>query len=79
MSVIDLEQYPLQNDDFRTACKHALDQLSGDQISDISGLFGLTNLTRLHLHNNKISDVSPLSGLTHLTELFLAYNQIIGP
>lgn len=25
MSVIDLEQYPLQNDDFRAACKHALD------------------------------------------------------
>ncbi|CEK40127.1 immunoglobulin-like domain-containing protein [Paraclostridium sordellii] len=48
-----------------------------NQISDISPLAGLTNLTTLSLRGNfKVSDISPLAGLTNLTNLSLEYNQI---
>lgn len=45
-------------------------------ITDISPLTNLTNLTELHLSGNNISDISPLSGLIYLTELNLASNNI---
>ena len=47
-----------------------------NQISDVSVLSGLTNLTDLELTNNQISDVSPLRGLTNLSTLRLALNFI---
>ena len=50
--------------------------LDQNQISDISPLANLTNLTALLLEHNQISDISPLADLTSLTELYLAYNQI---
>ena len=46
------------------------------EITDISPLQGLTNLTDLHLSANKITDLSPLQGLTDLTRLDLSLNRI---
>lgn len=50
--------------------------LYSNQISDISPLSGLINLTQLGLQINQISDISPISGLTNLTTLDLIANQI---
>ena len=50
--------------------------LDGKQISDLTPLRGLTNLTALCLQNNQISDLTPLAGLTNLIELQLYGNQI---
>ena len=51
-------------------------QLDGNQISDVSPLASLTNLTDLDLGNNQISDVSPLASLTNLTDLGLYDNPL---
>ena len=48
----------------------------GNNISNITPLKNLTNLTVLYLSNNKISDISPLKGLTKMTSLSLRCNQI---
>jgi Leucine-rich repeat (LRR) protein len=55
-----------------------LDQLFLDinQISDLSPLASLTNLTRLGLSQNGITDLSPLTSLINLTDLGLYGNQI---
>ena len=45
-----------------------------NNISDITPLAGLTNLTTLWLTHNNISDLTPLAGLTNLTTLWLAGN-----
>jgi hypothetical protein len=45
-------------------------------ITDLTPLAGLTNLTELDLSYNNISDLSPLAGLTNLTELGLSSNNI---
>lgn len=57
--------------------------LSGNYISDITPLKGLTGLVWLDLSSNGLSeeheplkDISPLAGLTGLTDLFLGSNQI---
>ena len=50
--------------------------LSENQISDITPLQSLTNLTSLNLYNNKISDITRLQSLTHLTDLYLSGNNI---
>jgi Leucine-rich repeat (LRR) protein len=50
--------------------------LSNNQISDVSAVSGLVNLSVLDLGANQISDVSPLSGLVSLTSLDLWYNQV---
>ncbi|MEG4184916.1 leucine-rich repeat domain-containing protein, partial [Microcoleus sp. Pol14D6] len=50
--------------------------LNNNQISDISFLGSLTNLTTLDLNNNQISDISFLGSLTNLTTLDLNNNQI---
>ena len=42
--------------------------LDDNEISDISLLSVLTNLTYLDLDGNQISDVSPLKNLTRLSE-----------
>ena len=46
-------------------------------ISDLTGLEHMVNLTKLDLQNNKISDLSPLASLTNLTWLHLKYNKMI--
>ena len=45
-------------------------------ISDLTGLEFATNLTHLHLWDNRITDISALSGLTKLTSLDLWDNRI---
>ncbi|MXZ09696.1 MAG: hypothetical protein F4Y79_09650, partial [Gemmatimonadetes bacterium] len=50
--------------------------VNSNEISDLSPLSGLTNLTGLSLHNNLISDVSALSGLNKLELLYLYDNYI---
>ncbi len=50
--------------------------LSGNKISDVNPLAGLTNLTSVDLTMNKISDIKPLAGLTNLTSLSLNGNKI---
>ena len=50
--------------------------LRGHEISDLSPLADLTNLTTLNLEGNEISDLSPLTGMTKLTELWLWNNKI---
>ncbi|MFC1651004.1 leucine-rich repeat domain-containing protein [Candidatus Latescibacterota bacterium] len=50
--------------------------LSGNQISDISPMSGLTNLDILDLFSNQISNLSPLSSLTNLQHLDVGNNQI---
>ena len=50
--------------------------LNEKEITDISALAGLTNLTELQLLINSIMDVSALAGLTNLTTLYLQFNEI---
>ena len=50
--------------------------LGRNNISDLSPLSGLTNLTELWLFENNIADVSPLAGLTSLTRLRLGTNDL---
>jgi len=50
--------------------------LQGNNIADISQLSGLTGLTGLYLQGNEITDIGPLSGLTKLAHLGLYYNAI---
>ncbi len=50
--------------------------LSGKQITDLSGLEYFRNLEVLNLENNFIDDLSPLRTLTHLTVLNLSNNGI---
>ena len=50
--------------------------VNSNDISNLSPLSGLTDLTRLWLEANSITDVSPLSDLTDLTFLYLYANSI---
>ena len=45
-----------------------------NQISDLSPLAGLENITGLELADNQISDLSPLSGLINLAHLSIYHN-----
>lgn len=55
-------------------------RLTGNQITDLTPLRGLTNLTELYLSHNqinrnpRITDLTPLSGLTNLTVLRLSFS-----
>jgi len=51
--------------------------LKDNEISDITLLKELKNLTNLDLSNNKISDITPLKELKNLTELYLFDNKSI--
>src|SRR5438876_206742 len=53
----------------------ALD-LDNNQLTDVSFLSGLTNLTRLYLAVNQLTNFSFLSGLTSLTTLDLGGNHL---
>ncbi len=50
--------------------------VNSNDISNLSPLAGLTNLTRLFLEANSIADVAPLAGLTRLELLSLEANNI---
>jgi len=50
--------------------------LSGRNISDLSGMEYCTNMKNLELNNNDITDISPLASLTDITRLSLDNNQI---
>ena len=50
--------------------------LDWNQITDITSLSALTNLTKLSLGDNQITNITSLSGLTNLTDLGLGDNQI---
>ena len=50
--------------------------LTNKNISDLTPLAGLTNLTELILYRNNIGDLTPLAESTNLTELHLSYNKI---
>jgi Leucine-rich repeat (LRR) protein len=51
--------------------------VSGNQISDISALQNVTNLTYVNLGYNKLVDVSALSNATVLEILSFGHNQIV--
>jgi internalin A len=51
-------------------------ELSENQITDVSSLARLTNLTELFLSFNPITDVRPLAKLTNLNRLDLEGHQI---
>ena len=64
-----------------TGLQHAIKMrelafLKGTQISDITPLAGLTNLTWLSLNNSSVSDISAVAGLTNLTGLGLYNNSV---
>ena len=48
-----------------------------NQISDISPLSELINLTYLNLSSNQILDLSPILGLINMTDLSLTHNDQI--
>ncbi|MBN2824982.1 MAG: leucine-rich repeat domain-containing protein, partial [Campylobacterales bacterium] len=50
--------------------------LNSNQITDITPLKDLKNLTALNLESNKIADITPLKDLKKLTELYLSDNPI---
>ena len=56
---------------YQVFCHLQILDLSGTEISDISPLSELTQLTKLDLSHTQVTDLSPLSGLTQLTELNL--------
>ena len=51
--------------------------VNSNQISDLSPLGGLIQLTYLSLSGNAISDITPLAGLTELRSLYLDQNLIL--
>ena len=51
--------------------------LSGNRISNINPLAGLSHLKTLHLLENKITDLRPLAGLVNLQILDLQRNRIV--
>ena len=61
-----------------TGLEHAINALwfnfERNQISDLSPLAGLKNLSGLALADNQISDLSPLSGLINLGHLSIYFN-----
>ncbi len=54
------------------------DSYNSNEISDLSPLAGLGNLTRLRLGWNSISDLSPLAELDKIWELYIPHNNVSG-
>lgn len=50
--------------------------LESCQISNVSGIENLINLTSISLNNNNIKDLTPLKSLNRLTHLYLKNNEI---
>ena len=57
----------LQRLDFSGAWVSGTGLTNSNEVSNVSLLSGLTQLTSLDLGGNNISDISPLAGLTNLT------------
>jgi internalin A len=77
--ILDLEKYLNLNIEKYTlndAEEVIFLNLSSNQLSDISPLSSLVNLTFLNLSSNQIRDISPLSSLVNLSLLNLSSNQI---
>ncbi len=55
---------------------HQLNVGHNQNISDLSPIAGLLNLTGLSINDNSISDLSPLSELTNLSYINISHNQI---
>ncbi|WP_125583897.1 MucBP domain-containing protein [Levilactobacillus cerevisiae] len=55
---------------------NASGQVFGD-VTDISALANMKNLTYLDLAGNRITDISPLVGLTNLEDVDIQYNSIL--
>jgi len=51
-------------------------ECSNNNITDISPIASLTNLTRLNLLKNPINDISPLTNLKNLTYLNLSRGKL---
>jgi len=72
----------LMLEDEEEICASALAQLptaldlSGWEISDLTGLTYLAHITDLDLHDNQISDVSPVAALVDLNRLDLSQNPV---
>ncbi|TYV00600.1 leucine-rich repeat domain-containing protein, partial [Listeria monocytogenes] len=54
----------------------SMNRYSNSNVSDLSGMEHLTNLSSLNLNGGQVSDISALSGLTNLTSLSLNNNEI---
>ena len=50
--------------------------LNGWEITDLSGLECMTQMTQICIYETQISDITPLQGMTQMTELWLPDNQI---
>ncbi|NAW88907.1 leucine-rich repeat domain-containing protein, partial [Photobacterium halotolerans] len=50
--------------------------ISGNPITDISTLFGLTRLRKLNLSNTDIADLSPLRKSMNLREIDISYTEV---
>ena len=76
---IDIPDRPILRQDlkdFKGGINLSWLPLFGDQITDISPLQDMTQMTDLVLSNNQIKDISALEGMTQLIELGLSDNQI---
>ncbi|MCP5053096.1 MAG: hypothetical protein GY940_38370 [bacterium] len=70
---LNLERLPQSLSKFRYL---RILRLRDNQLTDISGLQGLSSLTTLYLYNNLFSDISPLKELHNLTTLDLSVNRL---
>jgi len=77
-NLADEEMYPLRYMLNLTELhlSNSIQWASYAQLTDISALAGLTNLTYLYLGGNRISDLTPLAGLTNLRVLGIGGNLI---
>jgi internalin A len=74
---VELSQSDIHDLDGVQYCIHAATMdLSGNSISDISLLWGLTALEELNLSDNKLEEIDTLSNLRNLKILDLSYNAI---
>ncbi len=73
LDTIELKPVPVSLSKF-----HHLKKLNliNTNLTDISFLQGLSNLTQLDLRSNQIKNISFLQGLSNLTNLYLGANQI---
>ena len=62
--------------DYKTQIVSTILDPRDNNITDISSLKNLTNLTELYLNSNNIKDISSLKDLTNLTHLYLHNNNI---
>ena len=73
VSVDDENNIIIEYDKINNHLLHSL-YLRSEELTDITPLSGLTNLTKLDLSNClKLTDITPLSGLTNLTDLSLSF------